>query len=206
MRVEERRVVKFEHGQVDAGRDRFDRGGDLVAGLVGLHLHLAGVRDHMGVGQDALALDHDTAARDLLRWLLRPRPAQIGVAHGGENLDDRGFDRARGRGGGGDHRCRRGRRFEGKGRGCQNEAGREHAGGKMARTGGLAHGVGGTLGNERSPAQTPVFFGPPVMTGRRSGRSPWPHGARLQLSARVSCSEEGRPCGRNPATSNQSFP
>ena len=38
--------------EIDAGRDRLDGRGDFVAGLIGLHLHLARVEHDMGVGQD----------------------------------------------------------------------------------------------------------------------------------------------------------
>ena len=62
---EERLVIELEDGQVDARGEGLDGGGDLVARLVPLHLHLAGVGDHVRVGEDALALDDDARAARL---------------------------------------------------------------------------------------------------------------------------------------------
>ena len=63
--VEERLVLELEHGQVDSRADRLDRGGQLLAGLLALHEELAGVEDHVGVGQDPLAVDDDPGAAGL---------------------------------------------------------------------------------------------------------------------------------------------
>ena len=89
VRREEGLVLQLEHGEVDAGGDELEGGRQLVAGLVGLHLDLAGVEGDVGVGQDAVALDDHAGARDLDWRLLGPGPVGVGVAHGGEHLDDR---------------------------------------------------------------------------------------------------------------------
>ena len=62
MRVKKLLVIQLEHGQINPRRDGLHRGGDFVAGLVRLDLHLAGVIDHMRVGQNAFAFDHHAAA------------------------------------------------------------------------------------------------------------------------------------------------
>ena len=92
MRVEERRIVELQDGQIDAGRDGHDRCRYLVAGRVGLNLHLAGVENHVGIGQDALALDHHAGGGHLARRLLGPGLERIGIAHGREDLDHRILD------------------------------------------------------------------------------------------------------------------
>src|ERR1019366_591521 len=58
MGVEKGRIVELQNGQVDAGGDRHHRGGQLVAGRIGLDLHLSRVQNHVGIGQYALAFDH----------------------------------------------------------------------------------------------------------------------------------------------------
>ena len=63
--VEERLVLEPEHGQVDARAHRLDLRRQLVARLVALDEELAGVGDHVGVGQDPLALDDDAGAAGL---------------------------------------------------------------------------------------------------------------------------------------------
>ena len=86
--VEKRIVIELEHSQINAGGQRFDVGRELVPGLVGLDLHLAGVENQVGVGEDALALDDHAAAADLRRRLLGPGLVGIRVPDGGEDFDD----------------------------------------------------------------------------------------------------------------------
>ena len=124
MRVEEGFVLEFQHGEVDPGRDEFDGGGEFVAGLVGLHLHLTRVEGEVGVGEDALALDDDAGPGGFARSLLGPRLAEIGVAHGRENFHDGVFDAAVGggsRGGGRGRRLIFGRGERVKGSECEAE-------------------------------------------------------------------------------------
>ena len=88
MRVEKGFVVEFEHGQIDANGDRLDRRGDFVARLVGLNLHLTGVFDDVGVGQNAFALDDDATTGDSSGLTLGPRLEHVRIADSGENFDD----------------------------------------------------------------------------------------------------------------------
>ena len=85
--VEQGLVIQLEHGQVNARGDGLDGRGNLVAGLVGLHLDLAGVKHHVRVGKDAFALDDHAAAGDFARRLLGPGFVGVGIAQGGEDLD-----------------------------------------------------------------------------------------------------------------------
>ena len=113
--IEEGRVVQFEHGEVNARRDELDRRGNFVAGLIGLHLHLAGVEHHMGARENPFALDDDAAAGDIARRFLGPGPVKIRIAHGGKHLHDRVRHRVGsgcpgpGHGGGSGRHLRRGR-------------------------------------------------------------------------------------------------
>ena len=89
MRVEERFVIQLEHGQVDARRDRHDLRGNFITRLVGLDLHLAGIKDHVGTGENPFTFDDDAATGCLMRCVLGPGFVQIGVTHGGKHLYDR---------------------------------------------------------------------------------------------------------------------
>src|SRR5450432_838825 len=64
MRIEKRFVVELQHREINSRRNRFDGRGNLVGGLVGLHLHLTGIQNDMRVREDAFTLDHNTAAGD----------------------------------------------------------------------------------------------------------------------------------------------
>ena len=87
--VEERFVLEPENGQVNTRADRLDLGGKLVARLVAFHEELAGIKNDVGVCQDALAVnDHSGAAR-FLRAVLGPGLGQVGIAHRRGDLDDR---------------------------------------------------------------------------------------------------------------------
>ena len=86
MGVEKRFVLELEHREIDARGDEFNRGRKLVAGLVGLHLHLAGIEHHVGVGEDTLPLDDDAGAGGFARGLFCPWFVGIGAAHRGEDL------------------------------------------------------------------------------------------------------------------------
>ena len=92
MGFEEGLVVQLEDCEINARSDRFHRGRKLVARLIGLDLHLAGVKHDVRVGEDAFAFDDHAAARQLARRLLRPWFAQIGIARGREHPDNRVFD------------------------------------------------------------------------------------------------------------------
>ena len=92
MGVEEFIVVELEDGEVDVGVDGLDRGKNLVASLVGLDLDFVGKFDHVGVGENAVALDDDAAAGDVLGGRLAPRLVEIRQALGGEDFDDGVFD------------------------------------------------------------------------------------------------------------------
>ena len=81
MRVKERFVIRFEHGQVNARCDGFDFRGNFITRLIGLYLHLAGIKNHMGTGENPFAFDDHAAARRLARSLLGPGFVQIGVTH-----------------------------------------------------------------------------------------------------------------------------
>ena len=106
VRVEEGGVVELEHGEVDAGRDGFDGGADLVARLVGLHLDLARVEHDVRVGEDAVTGDDRAAAGEILRGLFGPGAIGIGITRGGEDFDDAVLDGGVG--------LRRGRGFGGR--------------------------------------------------------------------------------------------
>jgi len=67
MRVEECFIIQLEHGEINSRRDALDRGGNFIAGLIGLHLHLAGVKRHMGARENPFAFDDDAAAGDFTR-------------------------------------------------------------------------------------------------------------------------------------------
>ena len=106
MRIEERFIIRFEHRQVNARGDGFDLRGNFITCLIGLYLHLAGIKNHMGARENPFAFDDHAAARHFTRSLLGPGFVRIGVAHRGKHFHDRvrnrvrlGFDR-RGRGGG----------------------------------------------------------------------------------------------------------
>jgi len=89
MRIEERRVVELQDGQVDARCDGHHRCRHLVARRVGLDLNLAGVENHVRIGQDAPAFDHHPGSGYLARRLLGPGLEGIRVAHGRKDLDHR---------------------------------------------------------------------------------------------------------------------
>ena len=76
--VEERLVLELEHGQVDARADRLDLRRQLVARLVALDEELAGVGDHVGVGEDPLALDDDPGAAGLAAGCAWSRAGEVG--------------------------------------------------------------------------------------------------------------------------------
>ena len=95
VRGEEGLVVELDHGQVDAACDGHHRGGNLVAAFLGLHLDLARIAHHVGIGQDAVAFNHHTRAGDFLRRGLAPGAERIGRAQGGENLDHGAFELGR---------------------------------------------------------------------------------------------------------------
>src|SRR5260370_17690800 len=58
--------------QVDSRRDAHDGGRDLVACLIGLDLHLAGIQNDVRVLQDTLAFDHPASGGHFARPLLYP--------------------------------------------------------------------------------------------------------------------------------------
>jgi hypothetical protein len=87
------RVIELQNRQVDAGSDRDDGRRHLVAGRIGLDLHLACVQNHVSIGQNALAFDHHAGSRDVGGRLLGPWFEGIGIAHGRKDLDHGILDR-----------------------------------------------------------------------------------------------------------------
>ena len=67
-------------------------GRQLLARLVALDEELAGVGDHVGIGQDPLALDDHAGAAGLAGALLGPGLGQVGEPHRGGDLHDRVAD------------------------------------------------------------------------------------------------------------------
>ncbi len=90
--VEERLVLEPEHGQVDARAHRHDPGRELVARLVTLDEELTGVCNHVGISEDALALDDHARATGLAGAVLGPGLGQVGEPHRGGDLHDRVAD------------------------------------------------------------------------------------------------------------------
>ena len=89
MGVEEGVVVELEHGQVDPGRPHDDLRGQLLARLIGLDIHLAGVVDHVADGEDPPARDHDARGGRLLRLAPGPRVERVRPAPGHQDLHHR---------------------------------------------------------------------------------------------------------------------
>jgi hypothetical protein len=87
MRVEKAGIVELQNREIDARRDGHHGRRQLVAGGVGLHLHLRGVEDHVSVGQYALALDDHAGGAHFRGRLLGPGLERIRIAHGREDLD-----------------------------------------------------------------------------------------------------------------------
>jgi hypothetical protein len=85
--------IELEDREIDTRSDRLDRRRNLIPGLVGLDLHLTGVKDDMGIGQDAVTLNNDAGSRALAGSLFGPWFVGVGIANGGENFDDGVFDR-----------------------------------------------------------------------------------------------------------------
>ena len=89
MGVEEARIVELQNGEVDAGSDGDHVRRHLVAGGIGLDLHLGRVEHDVRIGQDAPAVDHDAGGGDIGGALLGPRLERVGIAHRGEHLHHR---------------------------------------------------------------------------------------------------------------------
>src|SRR5271157_3882889 len=92
--VEERLVLELEDCQVHPWAYRFHIGCQLFAGLLAFHAELAGVEDHVSVGENSLAANDDSRSACLARALLGPGMEDVGIAQGRRDLDDRLADRA----------------------------------------------------------------------------------------------------------------
>ncbi len=87
MGFKERLIVELEHRQVDTRGNGHHGGVDFVTGLVGLNLDLAGIGDHVRVGQNAFAFNHHASAGGFGWRLFGPGFVGVWCARGGKYLD-----------------------------------------------------------------------------------------------------------------------
>src|SRR5690606_21773177 len=94
-------AAQADHRQVDAPRDRHQLGPQAVGAVRRLDEDLGRVLDHVGVGQDKPALDHEAGPGELLGGGPRPGLLEVRGPVRGIDLDDRVAHGLRRRGGGG---------------------------------------------------------------------------------------------------------